>query len=289
MADRRASWLHSAPAAGDGLNLRRWFDFYLAAIGLMSMAALAGFYAYENSGSLPGRQVWLLGLYGFYLSLCCTFFPAPVAWIILLMASPLAGLFDAQSWIGRWGLDATGALRLGDGLTVVTVALVGAAATTLANLNEYHVITLLLRYGRVHRVRRTRLYRTASRWFALSPFGLILLFSFLPVPVDVVRWLAISNRYGRVPYAAANFLGRFGRYGLMAAAATCLQIGWRGIIAIQLALVGLVLLRSLLRLGRRPASTTDATETNNLAETADKPEPPADPAPNRIIPEGVSP
>lgn len=173
---------------------------------------------------------WLLALYLFYMSLCCTFFPAPTAWIILLMASPIVSMFDT-------GIT-----------TTLAVAAIGAAGTAIANLNEYHIFTFLLRYGKVHRVRQTRLFGTAKRWFSASPFALMALFSFLPVPVDLVRWLAISCRYSRLRYAGANFLGRFFRYGLLAGAATFLAIGWGGILGIQITLAALVIIRYLPRL-----------------------------------------
>lgn len=173
---------------------------------------------------------WLLGLYLFYMSLCCTFFPAPTAWLILLMASPIVGMFESEI------------------MTILAVAAIGATGTAIANLNEYHIFTFLLRYGKVHKVRQTRLFSTAKRWFSVSPFSLVALFSFLPVPVDAVRWLAISCRYSRLRYAGANFLGRLFRYGLLAAAATCLAIGWGGILGIQIALVVVVIIRYLPRL-----------------------------------------
>ncbi len=44
--------------------------------------------------------------------------------------------------------------------------------------------------------------------------------------MDVVRLLAISRRYGRAPFAAANFLGRFVRYGVFAFATYWFNLGY---------------------------------------------------------------
>lgn len=140
------------------------------------------------------------------------------------------------------------ASRLAALTTIIIVASVGGLGTALANLNEYHIFTFLLRFGWVHKVRHTRWHLSAGRWFAVSPFGLMTAASFLPIPVDVVRWLAISNRYRRGHYFLASFLGRFIRYGLLAATATCLNLGWRSIIIIQITFIVLIGLRYVPRL-----------------------------------------
>ena len=74
----------------------------------------------------------------------------------------------------------------------------------------------MLRSRRVAKIRETKLYHVSSRWFARSPFYLVTLFNVLPIPVDVVRMLASVQRYPRLPFAAANFIGRFVRYGVIA-------------------------------------------------------------------------
>jgi membrane protein YqaA with SNARE-associated domain len=164
------------------------------------------------------------------------------------MASPIVGMFGSESLQSYFNVSETTGIYLAGIATTIAVATIGAAGTAIANLNEYHIFTFLLRYGKVHRVRQTRFFATARRWFSVSPFGLVALFSFLPIPVDVVRWLAISCRYSRLRYAGANFAGRFLRYGLLAGAATCLAIGWRGILGIQIGLAALVIIRYLPRL-----------------------------------------
>jgi len=267
MIKRGIEILFQAPAAkGDGVNLRRWFLGFVVYLVLLTITAVACLWYYDRGGSVWAMRGWLLALYLFYMSLCCTFFPAPTAWIILLMASPIVSMFEAASFEGYFGVTETTGVWLAGMATTFVVAAIGAAGTAAANLNEYHIFTFLLRYGRVHKVRQTRFFATAQRWFSVSPFALVGLFSFLPVPVDVVRWLAISCRYSRVRYAGANFLGRFLRYGLLAGAATFLAIGWWGILAIQIGLAALVIIRYLPRLVNKRKDGRDSLpyETNRM-------------------------
>jgi membrane protein YqaA with SNARE-associated domain len=234
----------------DTINLRRWFVFYLIYLGLLAAAALVSFGYCQSDTSETAQQVlsypqkiWLLSLYLFYMSLCCTFFPAPTAWLVLLMASPVVGLIDGQVLMSYISVSQQQGYRLAGLLTVLVVASIGAFGTGIANLNEYHVFTFLLRCGKAHKIRETKFYRMAGHWFDVSPFGLMATFSFLPIPIDVVRWLAITHRYRRDYYFVANFLGRLLRYGLLAGAATCLKLSWPEILIIQLVLIIIVLVR----------------------------------------------
>ena len=253
--------LHAPEPNGDGINLRRWFLGYVIFLSGLTITAVISLYMYDRTGSAALMRSWLLALYLFYMSLCCTFFPAPTTWIILLMASPIVGMFETEDLTRYFTMSETTAVWSAGAVTTIVVAVIGAIGTAAANLNEYHIFTFLLRYGRVQKVRQTRFFETARRWFSVSPFALVGLFSFLPIPVDVVRWLAISCRYSRIRYAAANFLGRFARYLLLAGAAAFLQIGWGGILAIQISLVFLVIIRYLPRLLKKK-SESNADESD---------------------------
>ena len=245
--------LHTGDKTDDGYNLRRWFVFFIVYMIVLAVVALVGLAGTGTEASQLPKHTWLLALYLFYMSLCCTFFPAPTAWIVLLMASPMIGL-DYFS---------TANVYLSAVVTIVVVAAVGAIGTAVANLNEYHVFTFLLRFGRAYKLRHTRLYKSAARWFEVSPFVLMTVVSFLPIPVDIIRWLAITHRYRRDHFFAASFVGRFLRYALLAATAACLQISWYGIVFIQLILLAIILLRYLPRLTQqlKKDSLTDISET----------------------------
>jgi membrane protein YqaA with SNARE-associated domain len=182
-------------------------------------------------------KVMLLCLYALYMSLCCTFFPLPTSWIVMLLAANSVEL-------------------IGPPVTrMMVVAGVGALATGIANLNEYHIFTFLLRYGRVARVRDTKLYRWAAKWFAVSPFSVIVLFSFIPIPIDVVRLLAITCRYSRSRFFAGYFLGRFVRYALWAATVIWFDLALWHIILIQAVISGAVVAKILVSAYQRRKSS----------------------------------
>lgn len=224
----------AAPAAERPLpGLRAWFAaFVLWMIGLAVLALLM-FQGYEQ-GDARAMGVWLLALMCFYLSLCNLFVPLPSAWIILFVASPGVGLFES-AW-----------------LRVVVVAGLATAATVVANLNEYHVLAFLFRSGLGRRIRATRVYQWAVRWFDVAPFQMLTLIGFVPIPIDAVRWLAVLRHYSRVRFAAAYFVGRGARYLLLAWFSVLMQLEAWEILAIQAAILLLVLTgRLLYRPGRR--------------------------------------
>ena len=162
------------------ISYRRWFWFFVVFFAGVALLVLGRV--------LPGHYANLAG-YLLYMSLACTFFPLNTLWITLWMAAQF------PAWL---------------------VALVGAVGTAMANLNDYYLLSFLFEFDAVKRIRRKPLYEKAVAWFDRSPFLTLTLFSFLPVPVDVVRLLAISRRYSRAWFTAASFLGRLPRYYILA-------------------------------------------------------------------------
>lgn len=197
------------PQPPDDVRVRRWaaaFVLYLLLLGLPAAILLGrlgrpwtDLFAHPEAFTSLGHQALKLLIFTAYVSLACTFLPMPTGWLITAMASQYVALTG-----GFWS-------------TTLLVALCGGVGSTMANLNDYHLFTLLLRLRWIARVRTTRLYRLSSAWFERSPFLLLVVFNVIPIPVDVVRMLATSHRYGRVPFAAANFIGRFIRYWVFAA------------------------------------------------------------------------
>lgn len=209
-------------------GLRLWFvAFVLWMAGLTMLAQYL--LACGDAGQPAIRWGWLLAFMCFYLSLCNVFVPLPTAWIILLAAA------DA-------GLGGPGWLR------VFIVAVAGALATTAANLNEYHLLTVVFRYGLGQRIRATRIYRWAVRWFDTAPFRTLLLIGFVPLPIDAVRWLAVLRRYSRARFGLAYFLGRGARYLIFAGFSVLVRLTPWQIVALQ---VGLILVAVAARLAWR--------------------------------------
>ena len=215
----------------------RWFALYavmLAAAGACLAVLLLGpaagsFDSWAQFKSSP-PEVKLL-TFGIYISFCSTFFFLPANWIVAVVA--------------------TRTLAVGTGLwdTVLLVGLVGATASTVANLNDYHLFTWMLRHHKIAKVRHTRIYKIAARWFDKSPFFLVVVFNILPIPVDVVRMLAATHRYPRAAFAAANFVGRLIRYGAIAYLVYYFELSVTTATTIMLALaVAMLLAKGLPRL-----------------------------------------
>ena len=212
----------------------RWFVLYavmlVAAGAWLTMlltghtgASLDSWAQFKDSLPEMSQAIKLL-TFGIYISLGCTFLPLPVNWLVAAVA--------------------TRTVAVGTGLwdTVLLVGVVGAAASTVANLNDYHLFTWMLRSRRIASVRHTRIYAIAARWFDKSPFFLVVVFNILPIPVDVVRMLAATHRYPRVPFAAANFAGRLIRYGTIAYMVYYFELSVEAAMLIMLALAAAMLL-----------------------------------------------
>lgn len=252
--------------AADKVNLRAWFAGYLAWMIALTVAARLSLAEVQIDGGTIGWAVWLFAVYAFYLSLCCTFFPAPTTWMVLLAASDFVA--------SRIGLDGHLAWRL------VLVATIGALATGLANLNEYHIFVYLLRRRRIARVRETRLFRWAEGWFRTKPFWILTLFSFIPIPVDVVRWLAITSQYPRRRFFLAAFVGRWFRYAIWAVASMGFSLKPWHIVVVQIVLVAVALARILPRvidrLRRRPTEPAESPAVDSGRDAAPPPHPTGD-------------
>jgi len=189
------------------ISYRRWFWCFVALFSGVTFLVLGKV--------IPFHYANLAG-YFLYMSIACTFFPLNTLWIVLWMATQF------PAWL---------------------VAVVGAAGTSVANLNDYYLLSYLFEFDRVKRLRRRRAYQRAVAWFDRAPFLTLIAFSFLPIPVDVVRLLAISRRYSRVRLTAASFLGRLPRYLILALGWQWLRLPNWAILVVAGVVAGLFLLR----------------------------------------------
>jgi membrane protein YqaA with SNARE-associated domain len=250
----------------DRISVRRWFALY-GVLLLVAGVWLAILISQEqwrwgdplaDAGKL-GLKRWLarlekvyrempsgtkLLIFAIYLSLCTTFIPLPTG--------PVVSAVAVRKWaVGHDWWD-----------TVLIVSLVGATATTIANLNDYHLFTWMLRSRRIAAVRNTRVHRAAARWFARHPFLILVIFNVIHIPIDVIRMLAATDRYARARFAASNFVGRFLRYGIIAFSTYAFGWDWMPLALLGLgAVLGII---SLLAHWRRKAR-----------ERRDKPQAPA--------------
>lgn len=196
----------------------RWFGgFALYAAALASGAWWAG-----AAGDAALRDLLYFAL---VVSCACQFVPIPI--------------IPAFLWIGRtWN--------------PFLVALVGAAATAVANLHDYCILTALLRVERIDRARDAAWYRRAAEWFKRYPFLTLAVSNVVVLPVDVPRLLAISTRYSRARFVLATLVGRYPRYLFLAALGYELKPTNRQILAVLAVLAAIWGLKRLCaRLSRR--------------------------------------
>jgi len=240
-------------ASTDKLSLRRWaavFITYLLILGVPSLWMLGQLgQPWQHLFTQPGmfqetsQQVLKLMLLALYLSICGAFVPLPACWLIAAISTREVGLASNLP------------------TTVLLVATTGALASMMANLNDYHIFTLMLRHRRVAAVRQTRLVSYATRWFGRSPFMLLYLFNLVPVPVDIARPLAATAQYPLTPFAAGNFLGRFTRYALLAAIAYETSISAFGATVVMLGVaIVIVTSRGVVSLFRRAGAPNEPAE-----------------------------
>jgi len=198
------------------LRFRAWFYPFIILLALLVWVRV-------EYGDMS-RAAALAGAFA-YLSLACTFCPLPTTPVILWAAGPVEGH--------------------GLGIHPLAVATVGAVAAAIASLHDYYLLTFLYRYKPVQRIRTTGLYRRVAAWYNRAPFATLAAASFLPIPVDFVRLLAISEGYNRFRFALGSFVGRWPRYFVFAIAADQFKLGWQWVLGIAGATVVLGLWRGL--------------------------------------------
>ena len=166
-------------------------------------------------------QVEVLILYLLYMSVAFTFLPLPTAWIVL--------------WAARE-------------VEPFSVAIIGTVGTVIANLHDYYIIHYLFRVERIKKAKRTRFYQKAVQWFERAPFATLSIASFLPVPIDAVRILAVSADYPRRWYALATFTGRLPRYLLLSYLGYELQLSNKAIFVVFLVTVAVGAIKGVSKL-----------------------------------------
>lgn len=262
-------------AAPDEISVGRWFLVYgtllLAAAVPLWLLAMRQDWATESwwGGGLGWRErmdafadvfrtvspALKLLAFAVYLSLCCTFLPLPTGWIVAAVATREAAVAASLS-------DDPVVVAA---VTTVVVAAAGAVGSTIANLNDYHLFTWILRHRGVAKVRNTRTYRAAARWFARAPGLILVIFNVVPIPVDVVRMLAATSRYPRLPFAVANFIGRFLRYAVIAFVTYWWDLGWVAVVALLGLAVILAAGKGLRPLARKLFARTNVSGSQESA------------------------
>ncbi len=168
--------------------------FYVSAFSIRGLIlegpglfSLIKHFAKPGNAITPGPSI----LFDFflYMTVACQFFPIPTLPPIAFMAKLFSPLL---------------------------IAVVGSLGTCIANLNDYAILGLLFRHHKVRKIRDINTYRRLLDFFDRHAFLTLSGAAFLPIPIDVIRLLAISRAYPYWKYVGATFTGRFPRYLLLA-------------------------------------------------------------------------
>jgi membrane protein YqaA with SNARE-associated domain len=208
----------AVPRTTRDISARRWiasFAAFLAVAGILYLLS-------REVESLARFEVQLVLL--LYTSVACTFLPLPTAWIIL------------------WAARET---------DPISASLIGVAGTCIANLHDYYIFNFLFGLDRIGKVRSRSFYRSAVKWFERAPFLTLTVASFVPIPIDVVRILAVSTGYSRLRYTLATFTGRLPRYALLAWLGYELKLSNRVILYVFIATVLIGAVKGLAKLRNR--------------------------------------
>jgi membrane protein YqaA with SNARE-associated domain len=92
------------------------------------------------------------------------------------------------------------------------VALAATIGTVVVSFADYALVEAAMRHPRIGGARERGLFKWAIRWMQRFPFWIIVLFSFTPLPISVVRILAPAAKYPVGRYIAAIVVGRFPRF-----------------------------------------------------------------------------
>jgi len=106
----------------------------------------------------------------------------------------------------------------------VSVALAATIGTIVVSFADYALVEAAMRHPKVSAARDRGLIGWAVRWMKRWPFGIIVLFSLVPLPVSVVRVLAPASGYPVGRYVAAQIVGRFPRFLVLALIGHAIQI-----------------------------------------------------------------
>ena len=196
------------------VRVRRWFCIY-ALIILVAVISLT---------IIPSHYHLLVYCF-MLLTIFTTFIPGNVTYVVFIQVNRDAFINAVPAGIARHIGKVIDSSSWGQ-MAPWPVALIGALGSTVANVNDYHGLTLVFRAKKVRKFGNTAFYHFAKKWFEKTPFMLLLVCEFLPLPVAVLRWMAVTQAYSRRKLALACFLGRLPRYLILTGIAKWLNLNW---------------------------------------------------------------
>jgi membrane protein YqaA with SNARE-associated domain len=120
-------------------------------------------------------------------------------------------------------------------------ALAGTLGSLIASFADYALVGAAMKHRALRSTRESRLFQWSTRWMKRFPFAITVLFSFVPLPISIVRILAPAVEFPLRRYLLAQIVGRFPRFYILAWIGHTLMIPTWAIIGL-----GIVLLMSFL-------------------------------------------
>jgi membrane protein YqaA with SNARE-associated domain len=96
------------------------------------------------------------------------------------------------------------------------IAVAATAGSIIASFADYAMVGAAMRHRALASTRQSPLFLWAMRWMRRYPFAIIVLFSFTPLPISVVRILAPAVDYPIRRYVVAQIVGRLPRFYILA-------------------------------------------------------------------------
>ncbi len=96
------------------------------------------------------------------------------------------------------------------------IAIAGTVASVIVSFADYAIVGAALRSPRFKGAQSSRLFQWSVRWMKRWPFIIVVLFSFTPLPMSVIRVLAPASKYPIHRYALAQIVGRMPRFYALA-------------------------------------------------------------------------
>jgi hypothetical protein len=163
---------------------RRW-DVFLRATALVGVLGIPVLFFVANSAPL----VWLA-----VVSLPAN---SPLSPLLPTFFEPL--IIEAAKWAPVWA-----------------VTLVACSGYMYMEYLNWHVYGWVLNWDRMAGLRSRRSVRWGVRMFAMSPFWMVVIFAFAPLPFWAGRALAILHHYPLGRFMVATAVGRVPRWWLYA-------------------------------------------------------------------------
>ncbi len=161
-----------------------------------------------------------------YVSICSNLIPLPSTPAILLMGKEF-DLLPSAMLTSSFVFNPNPLL----------VAFLLAVATCLANMLDYEILGTILRSRLLRRIRESKHYESGVDYFNRVGFPLLTFVNFAWFTFDFFRLLAIAAGYAKWKYILSTFIGRFGRYLIMAYMGKLLNIPIWAVILITLILI----------------------------------------------------